>query len=267
MGYTDQHRIVLQTIMHKGALNENNAKALIMKLFGHHNIKQIINEINVQLQPLYMIIKCTNCEVTGELYWVFTNIVQDKIASFNPEFNQDQLALLRNIYSEIITCNDNCVSSTWCLNLCPSPNLKLTKADADHFLHEMIDRKWLCCKSGKYYIGVRSIVELHQYFKDTYENNLRACTLCNQLLFYGKKCDRCNATTHIYCLNDYTKNGGLGCPSCHCSIPESSDCHSQKNSNNTNTSTMDFGTDVQISESHADSVQSGRRSSKRKHKN
>jgi len=39
-------------------------------------------------------------------------------------------------------------------------------------------------QDGKYYMGVRSIAELLQYFKDTYEGNLQICTLCKQELFY-----------------------------------------------------------------------------------
>lgn len=33
-------------------------------------------------------------------------------------------------------------------------------------------------------MGVRSIVELLQYFKDTYQDNLHTCTLCKEVLFY-----------------------------------------------------------------------------------
>lgn len=39
-------------------------------------------------------------------------------------------------------------------------------------------------QDGKYYMGVRSIAELLQYFKDTYEENLQICALCKQELFY-----------------------------------------------------------------------------------
>ncbi|EZA46570.1 hypothetical protein X777_00023, partial [Ooceraea biroi] len=42
-----------------------------------------------------MTIKCTNCEITGQLYWIFASIVQDKTASFDSEFTQAELALLR----------------------------------------------------------------------------------------------------------------------------------------------------------------------------
>jgi len=34
MVYDNKHKIVLQTIIHKGALSENEGKELIIKLFG-----------------------------------------------------------------------------------------------------------------------------------------------------------------------------------------------------------------------------------------
>ncbi|XP_011860959.1 PREDICTED: non-structural maintenance of chromosomes element 1 homolog isoform X2 [Vollenhovia emeryi] len=215
MTYGVQHKIVLQAIMHEGAVHEDRGKELIISLFDHDNTGRILSEINAKLRPLCMAVKCLNCEVTGQLYWVFVNTVQDKIASFHPEFSQAELALLRNIYSEIVTSSNGYVSSTFCLNLCSSLNMKLSKADAEQFLHEMVHRKWLCSKDGKYYMGVRSIAELLQYVKDTYNDNLQICTLCKQELFYSKKCSKCDATVHVYCLQNYEKNGGSGCPNCH----------------------------------------------------
>lgn len=50
------------------------------QFLGHENTAQVLNEINAKLQPLYMIIKCINCEVTGHSYWVWASTVQDKTA-------------------------------------------------------------------------------------------------------------------------------------------------------------------------------------------
>lgn len=224
--------MVLQSIIHEGALHENRGKELVSELFGHNNTAQVLVEINAKLQPLHMIVKSINCEVTGQLYWVWTSTMQDKVASFHPEFSQAELALLRNIFSEIVTSNSGHVSSTWCLNLCSSLNQKLTKANAQEFLYEMVNRKWLLCKSGKYYMGVRSIVELLQYFKDTYQENLQTCTLCKQILFYAEKCNQCNTATHVYCLKNYAKTrGNLECPNCHDAVSQRD--HSSNDINST----------------------------------
>jgi len=218
--YDKRHKIVLQTIMNEGALHEERGKELIIRLFDHNNTAKILSEINKKLRPLYMTVKCITCEVTGELYWVFVYTMQDKTTNFCSEFSQAELALLRKVYSEIVSSSNGYVSSTFCLNLCSSLNQKLTKAHADKFLHEVVDRKWLCCKNGKYYMGVRSIGELLQYFKDTHEDNLQTCTLCKQEVFYGKKCNKCNAIIHTYCFENYAENSNLGCPNCHHPISE-----------------------------------------------
>lgn len=213
--YRNEHKIILQTVMNEGALHEDRVRELVIRLFDHNNMARVLSEINAKLRPLYMTVKCINCELTGQLYWIFTSTVQDKIASFHPEFSQAELDLLRSVYSEIVSSHNGCVSSTFCLNLCSTLDQKLTKTDGEEFLKKMVDRKWLCCKDGKFYMGVRSIGELLQYFKDTYENNLQICTLCKQELFHGEKCEKCDAITHVYCLENYTRNGGLGCPNCH----------------------------------------------------
>lgn len=260
MDYNKKHKIVLQTVIHEGALLQDRGKELVIRLFDHDNTTKILGDINRKLQPLYMTVKCVNCEVTGQLYWVFVNTVQDKTAKFQSEFSQAELALLRKVYSEIVTSGIGYVSSTFCLNLCLSLKVKLSKADAEQFLLKMVDRNWLCCKDGKYYMGVRSIAELLQYFKNSYEDNLQICTLCKQELFYGEKCNKCDATTHVYCLEDYAKNhGGLGCPNCHHPI-------SEYNDSSNNTSTMDIECSSQ--EKTNKMTQSSQiRRSKRIHKN
>ncbi|XP_012536712.1 non-structural maintenance of chromosomes element 1 homolog [Monomorium pharaonis] len=257
MDYGKQHKTLLQTIIHEGALHEDNGKELVIRLFDHNDTTKVLNEINAQLQPLYMVIKCVNCEVTGQLYWIFANTIEDKTARLHPEFSQVELALLRNVYSEIVTSNNGYVSSTLCLNLCSMLSVKLSKADAEQFLQKMVDRKWLCRKDGKYYMGVRSLAELLQYFKDTYDGNIQICTLCDQELFYGEKCKECFAMTHVYCLENYARNGGLGCPKCR--LPTSA--HNRPNDNNVDCMDVEDVSQIEIYET----TQSSRRRLKRRH--
>ncbi|XP_014479942.1 PREDICTED: non-structural maintenance of chromosomes element 1 homolog isoform X2 [Dinoponera quadriceps] len=215
MTYNKNHKIVLQAIIHEGAMEEDHGKQLIEKLFGHDNSAEVLHRINTKLQPLNMIIKYINCEITGLLYWVFANTAQDTSIRPQLEYSEVHLTLLRTIFSEIVTSDEGHVSSTWCLNLCPSSNINLSKNSAQMFLNDMVEKKWLFCKDGQYYIGVRSIAELSQYFKDSHEDKLRTCTLCKQTLFYGQKCEQCDAVIHLYCLSTYTKDqSNLRCPNC-----------------------------------------------------
>lgn len=65
---------------------------------------------------------------------------------YQTEFSKEQLALLRTMFSEIITSRDGCIQSTICLNLCSSLDIKMSKADAEKFLEDIVNRKWLIYK-------------------------------------------------------------------------------------------------------------------------
>ncbi|KZC13367.1 PREDICTED: non-structural maintenance of chromosomes element 1 homolog isoform X2 [Dufourea novaeangliae] len=215
MVYTEKHKILLQIIIHEGLLDENKIKDLVIKLFNDDKISLVINHINEQLQPLNMLIKKAQCEITGQVYWVLISTVLDEVTRFQNEFSKGQLALLRNIFSEIITSSNGFAQSTSCLNLCSLPDVKLSKAMGEEFLNDAVNRKWLAYKNGNYYMGIRSITELMPYFRATYEGNISTCCLCKQVIFYSKRCDHCQSLLHLHCLKQYaTVHNPVTCPTC-----------------------------------------------------
>ncbi|XP_031776008.1 non-structural maintenance of chromosomes element 1 homolog isoform X1 [Apis florea] len=221
MVYSNNHKIILQILMNEGFLNENKAKEFVIKLFNDDKVSIIINQINEQLQPLNMLIKKAWCEITGQIYWILISTIFDEITRFQSEFSKDQLTLLRTIFSEIITSNNGCIQSTICLNLCSLPDIKISKAKAEEFLNDVVNKKWLAYKDGYYYMGVRSITELMPYFKATYENNLNICNLCKQIIFHGKKCNNCETSFHLYCLKKFIMiYNSIKCSNCNTVISD-----------------------------------------------
>ncbi|XP_003703522.1 SMC5-SMC6 complex component Non-SMC element 1 [Megachile rotundata] len=221
MVYGQKHKILLQTFMHEGLLDENKAKDLVIQLFGNDNVSVIVNQINEQLQVLNMLIKKVQCEITSQVYWVVISTVLDEVTRFQTEFSKAQLALLRHVFSEIITSNNRCIQSTVCLNLCSSADVKLSKTEAEEFLGDIVTRKWLVYKDGFYFIGPRSITELMPYFRATYEDNLSTCCLCKQVIFYGKKCGNCESLLHLFCLQRYAMiHNPMKCPTCNIVLPD-----------------------------------------------
>ncbi|XP_076294800.1 SMC5-SMC6 complex component Non-SMC element 1 isoform X5 [Lasioglossum baleicum] len=182
MVYTKQHKILLQTIIHEGLLDENKAKDLVIKLFDHDNIPLVINQINEQLQPIHMLIKRCECEITGQLYWIFISTLLDEVTRFQDEFSKEQLALLRNIFSEIITSHNGFIPSTLCLNLCSLPDVKMSRGEAEEFLNIIVYRKWLA--------------------------------------YQGQRCNSCQSLLHLHCLRRYaTAHNSVTCPTCHSVFP------------------------------------------------
>lgn len=74
------HTIFYIQLYMKYIVPKTKSNFINYRILGHENTAKIINEINLKLQPLYMIIKCMNCEVTGQLYWVWASTVPDNIA-------------------------------------------------------------------------------------------------------------------------------------------------------------------------------------------
>lgn len=213
--YSESHKIFLQTIMHEGILHDQDGKELVITLFGNEQMKNVIYEINTNLEPLSMMIKAVTCEITGETYWGITSTILQDVSSYQTQFPRTHLELFRKILSEIISARNGCVSSTVCLNLCSSVDVKLLKIDASKFLDYMVDKKWLFLKNGKYYIGVRSIVELMPYFKATYDDSLHSCNLCKEIVFFGQRCTNCETKMHKPCLERYAEVvDSLQCVSC-----------------------------------------------------
>ncbi|XP_017885079.1 non-structural maintenance of chromosomes element 1 homolog [Ceratina calcarata] len=215
MVYDDRHKTLLQAIIHKGLLHETRVKDLSIRLFNDDNVSKRINEINEKLLPVDMLIKKAQCEITGQVYWVFISTVLDDITKFQTEFSKEQLAFVRNIFSEIMGSETGCIESIKCLNLCSIPEVKLSTTNAEIFLEDIVDRKWLIQKDGFFYFGVRTITELMPYFRANFGNNLSVCCLCKQVVFHGKRCDNCDQLVHLYCLKRLSMvHNPIKCPNC-----------------------------------------------------
>ncbi|XP_011498260.1 PREDICTED: non-structural maintenance of chromosomes element 1 homolog [Ceratosolen solmsi marchali] len=215
MDYDDRHRTFLQAVIQSGVILDQDAVVLCVKIFDEKiDISAIAARINDKLERLAMSMKAGICELTGNKYWSVVSTTHEETVKIPTELTQSQKMFLRSIYSEIIG-GDGCISSTSCLNLCNSLETKFSMIEADRFLKHLIKQKWLYCKDGNIYMGVRSIIELMPYFRATYQDNFHNCFLCREVVFHGHKCDNCDEMCHYYCLIEYAKNRNIRkCPQC-----------------------------------------------------
>ncbi|OXU22562.1 hypothetical protein TSAR_008035 [Trichomalopsis sarcophagae] len=216
MVYDNRHRTLLQAIMQGGAVLEHDASLICTKIFGERlNVASVAQSINEKLAPLAMAMKSGICEMSGEKYWSIVGTTHEESITVPSQFNTGQRAFLREIYSEIISADDGCISSTDCLNMSTTLDVKLSISDADIFLKYLTKGKWLLIKNGYVFMGVRSIVELMPYFRATYQDNFHNCTLCKEIVFHGQKCENCDKVFHYYCLAKYASmQNESKCPQC-----------------------------------------------------
>ncbi|ALC38730.1 CG11329 [Drosophila busckii] len=63
------------------------------------------------------------------------------------------------------------------------------------------------------YLGPRSIVEFEFYLRSNYEDTIKECALCRQLVLWDVKCSDCGRKIHRECIRKYLRTRS-NCPSC-----------------------------------------------------
>ncbi|XP_058790267.1 non-structural maintenance of chromosomes element 1 homolog [Phymastichus coffea] len=230
MVYDNRHRVFLQAIMQGGAVLDQTAKTMFIRIFRENlDMSSTISVINDKLSTIAMSMKTGMCEITGQTYWCVVGTLHEDSIKIPCEFSKAQQAFLKEVYSQIINADDGCISSIDCLRLIHNLDTKFTATDAESFLKNVTRNKWLHCQNGFYYMGIRSIIELMPYFRATYEN-FHNCHLCKDVLFYGFKCEHCNKTYHFYCISrKIAAQQEDKCPNCF----ENMDCSEIIEFNNT----------------------------------
>ncbi|XP_014213566.1 non-structural maintenance of chromosomes element 1 homolog [Copidosoma floridanum] len=214
--YDDRHRTFLQAIMQGGAVSGEDATVLCYRIFNERiSVERVAGLINDKLSPIAMAMKAGTCELTGQTYWSVVGTTHEDAVMLPSEFSKAERAFLRAVYSEIINSEDGYISSTECLNLTGTLDMKFSLSEADKFLKKVAAHKWLHLKDGSVFIGVRSIVEMMPYFRATYADNFHNCRLCKEVLFAGQKCPNCEEMYHNYCVAKYTAMQKTNqCPNC-----------------------------------------------------
>jgi hypothetical protein len=52
---------------------------------------------------------------------------------------------------------------------------------------------------------MRSIIELQDYLKETFEDDVHECLMCMEIVTIGERCsqERCNVRLHLHCAAGY----------------------------------------------------------------
>ncbi|XP_066593821.1 non-structural maintenance of chromosomes element 1 homolog [Prorops nasuta] len=202
--YTKYHKMFLQSLMEETAMKMDVANSLAFTLFNHHKAAKEIAVINQVLDRVKMMIKKMVCDVTGHCYWVLVNTVTDETKILFKPFSKAQTNFIRDTLTEIGMSSEGFKSNMDILNFCSK--LKLSMAEGQMLLDNLVENKWLVVHEGQYYIGVRSKGQLMPFFKSTFgEDNISSCPFCKQTIFYGINCINCESLIHLSCLANFAK--------------------------------------------------------------
>ncbi|KAF9908694.1 hypothetical protein EC991_009622 [Linnemannia zychae] len=226
--YTDTHRLFLQAVISRRFMKEGVA----LKLYSHalpfdqDDFSDFVDKVNGALNNVELEIRRTKDEATGEEVLALTNTNEQKIAQVATGYTPLELEYFKHLMDAIVMADDElyCISSTAAVNEASklknkdNKSLQLTKSGAEELLSRFVQDMWFIkSKKGALSLSTRTLLELQTFLKEGYEEQMKECTLCLEILTKGQRCNvaACAARLHHHCAKEYFQNmNNPICPTC-----------------------------------------------------
>jgi hypothetical protein len=95
---------------------------------------------------------------------------------------------------------------------------KLTAAQTETALSELLRQKWINRKGGQYTLSVRTMCELQDWISRISAGEDELQCICDSVVIQGERCSNggCNKKLHFHCLRKYAEQyrGDVPCPFC-----------------------------------------------------
>ncbi|XP_028143494.1 non-structural maintenance of chromosomes element 1 homolog [Diabrotica virgifera virgifera] len=216
MALTNNHRYFMQYMLKNGATTVNNAQKYCDyisegEIENLAQLKTLVTEINREISKQSYKLAFNTCEVTNEPYLIWLNTKNDDIAKFQISYSALELEYFHVILQEILRSDEHRITFIVCLNLTSTLTASYSRENGEQVLRKWIKNGYFINKNPYVYLGPRLILEFTAYLKTHLPDSI--CNLCSELVFWGKSCESCYKTFHIYCLKRYLENQH-NCPCC-----------------------------------------------------
>lgn len=230
-GYTDLHRLFLQSMMSRAIVKVDGAKQLLLsiaRLVGFqmagvrdHEVTTILKEINKKISSFGMELKEILSEHDATKFVVLTNTTDSSavIDKISHAYNEKERELFRLLLEGIVENESyGSISSMEALNLQING---MRAGDIQDALDKFVSDQWfLETDSGRLIPAARCIAEFDSYFKRCFPGRVHVCNLCSNVVFYGVECPSCSAVTHKHCFTTFNaKKSAPVCPLPSCREP------------------------------------------------
>ncbi|XP_061130338.1 non-structural maintenance of chromosomes element 1 homolog isoform X1 [Syngnathus typhle] len=181
----DRHRRFLQTLMRIGIVDEANAKQLLHHCCSTQNnqLDDFIDTINTTLEPMFMQIRKGMCEESGVQHYALVNMIETDATTMTTDYAVHELEIFRKVMDLIVDSETGRVYSTEILNCAKSLTKKTKKRDTEELLNRLVQDNWLIEKNGEYCLSTRCIIEMEQYIRTMYQDQVKVCRICRNIAF------------------------------------------------------------------------------------
>ncbi|XP_071807602.1 non-structural maintenance of chromosomes element 1 homolog [Asterias amurensis] len=220
---SDAHRLALQSFLSRGVMSSaevNELHKFACKTFDVNYeatkecLRNFLEAINTNISSLGMEIRSKKDEETGKLMFALVRTTESELGRLSSDYQKNDLELFKKILDLIVESDTGMASSTDVLNLTSHIKEKISKQEAQSILRRLIKEKWLTESQGEISLAPRAIMELEDYLTDVYEEDIRHCHLCKEIVLKGQICS-CGLKLHKFCAARLFRGGGdFKCPKC-----------------------------------------------------
>eukprot|EP01098_Paradermamoeba_levis_P002157 TRINITY_DN1255_c0_g1_i2.p1 TRINITY_DN1255_c0_g1~~TRINITY_DN1255_c0_g1_i2.p1 ORF type:complete len:239 (+),score=51.80 TRINITY_DN1255_c0_g1_i2:50-766(+) len=229
----DSHRYCLQVFLSKKVLPQHQLETLIPEICAFYN-QVVVNSpdeffgpINESLHFMNMEIRKIASEHDGKVYYGLINNKNDELTQLATSYSLEQINFFKRFIDLIMTeAKDGEVeegmikrSEQQHHNQNTTTTTTTTSLQLEDTVRRLVDDFWLYrSERGMLSLGVRTFLELREYFEMNYQDCCFDCTLCSELVIKGQKCrnEKCNTRLHYHCASRWfaRRTGPKTCPTC-----------------------------------------------------
>ncbi|XP_055753327.1 non-structural maintenance of chromosomes element 1 homolog isoform X4 [Salvelinus fontinalis] len=131
---------------------------------------------------MFMQIRKGMSEEDGLQYHALMNMAETDVTRMSTDYADNELELFRKTMDLIVDSDNGTASSTDILNCADSlQTKKLKKRETEHVLNRLVQDKWLNEKNGDYSLSTRCIMEMEQYIRMLYQDQVKVCHICHNV--------------------------------------------------------------------------------------
>lgn len=169
-------------------------------------LDEMISKISKTIRSFRVDISKFKDEDTDEDHYVFYNMMDNHLSRMSKIHSETELEYFKAIVSAIVVSQDGRLSKNNVLNLrdlLHDQNISINLDDSASLLARWIKDKYFSENLHQVSLGVKSLVELQPYLRQTFPHNIRDCTLCTNVCIRGIDCSHLNVRLHQRCAQKY----------------------------------------------------------------
>ncbi|XP_061684729.1 non-structural maintenance of chromosomes element 1 homolog isoform X2 [Syngnathoides biaculeatus] len=220
----DSHRRFLQAMMRRGIVDEPTAKQLHQHccsiqntIYASDQFDEYIDTINSNLEPIFMQIRKGMCEDSGLQHYALVNMIETDVTRMTSDYADHELEIFRKIMDLVVDSDTGRAYSTEILNSTVTLPQKTKKTEIEQLLNRFVHDNWLTEKEGVYYLSTRCIIEMEQYIRNMYQDQIKVCRICRNIAFQTQVCENptCGVKMHKPCMARFFRGTTEPrCPAC-----------------------------------------------------